>query len=162
MDLVPFMPARKPAPKVRRSEAMSPLHSRLLGDLERTLKDRKLTKVALEKAGGPSQQVLNKWEHGTSPTLRTLETLAEALNSELIVAIPDVSDPPASVAEYLGGHDMSEHDAELGRLIGEMDEGDKRELLGYLRGKAASRPLAPGAGQRPDRPRSNASSGPTT
>lgn len=162
MDLVSTVAAKKEAPKVRRSEVMSPLHSRLLGDVERALKDRNLTKVALQKAGGPSQQVLSKWEHGSSPTLRTLESLSEALESELIVAIPGVSDPPATVEAYLGGNGMSEHDLELARLIDGMDEGERRELLGYLRGRAASRPLAPGAGQRPDRDRSSASSGPTT
>lgn len=162
MDLAQSVAAKKTAPKVRRSETMSSLHSRLLGDVERALKDRGLTKVALQKAGGPSQQVLNKWDHGASPTVRTLESLAEALDSELIVAIPGVSDPPATVEEYLGGSGMTDHDLELARLIDGMDEGERRELLGYLRGRAASRPLAPGAGQRPDRDRSNASSGPTT
>lgn len=161
MGLPSIVPKRAPA-KVRRSEVMSPLQARLLGDIERALAERKVTKTQLEKAGGPSQQVLEKWSHGTSPTLRKIELLAAALNTEVILVIPGVSDLPDSLAEHIGGHGMTEHDLELARLIERMDEGERRELLGYLKGRAANRPLEPVAEQGPGRGRSSASSGQTT
>lgn len=147
--------------KVRRSEEMSPLQARLLGDIERYLNKHKL-KTKLAARGGPTQQAMSKWAHGGGPTLKSLESLAKAVESEVLLAIPGVSDPPASIEEYLGGDRMSDHDLELARLIDEMDEGARRELLGYLRGRAAVRPISAGAGLRPDRDRSNASSGQAT
>lgn len=98
MSLVTEAP-KQIAKKVKRAGVMSELHSRLLGDVHRYMDQHDISKTALEKdRGGPSQQVLNKWEHGASPTLKTLEKLAAALSSELIVAIPNVSDPRASMS----------------------------------------------------------------
>lgn len=154
--------AKSVTKKVRRSDVMSPLQSRLLGDIERALVERKITKTELAKAGGPSQQVLEKWSRGTSPTLRKLEGLAEALSTEVILVIPGVSDPPASISEHIGGHAMTEHDQELARLIERMDDGERRELLGYLKGKAMNRPLDPVVERGPGRGRSSVSSGQTT
>lgn len=95
---LPLEVPRKSAKKVKRAEVMSELQARLLGDLQRYMKQKGITKTSLEADGGPSQQVLNKMEHGSSPQLRTLEKLAVALNTELIVAIPGVSDPHGVVA----------------------------------------------------------------
>lgn len=154
------MPRHAKTPTVRRSEEMSPLQARLLGDIERYLTKHKL-KTKLSLLGGPTQQAMSKWAHGGGPTLRSLEALAEAVKSEVLLAIPGVSDPPASVEEYLEGG-MSDHDLELARFIDGMDEGERRELLGYLRGRAAARPTSAGAGLKPDRDRSSASSGQAT
>jgi transcriptional regulator with XRE-family HTH domain len=152
------------AKKVRRAEVMSEMQARLLGDIERALDVRKMTKTALAAAGGPTQQVIDRWAHGASPTLRTLEKLAAALSSELIVAIPGVSDPPATVLEYLEDRHMSDDAMEIADLLTRMDDAERKYVLGYLRGRMENsrRPSEPVAERKPGRARSSANSGPTT
>lgn len=150
MDLACEMPKSSAAthakklPTVKRAEVMSPLQSRLLGDIERAVKAIDGGKTELQRRGGPSQQVLEKWARGGGMTLRMLEKLADALNTEVVLIIPGVSDPPSSFTDRIGDL-MKPHDQELARMIDRMDDGERRELLGYLKGKASSRPHEPDA-----------------
>ena len=125
------------ARKVRRAEVMSELQSRLISDIEKNLKG--VSPAVLKAAGIPTQQGRNKWAHGSSPRLSSLEAVAEFRRTEVLLAIPGVSDPAGSLEEYFGGHAMNAHDRELARLIDAMDEGERRELLGYLKGTLGRR-----------------------
>lgn len=125
---------------------MSSLQKDLLGQIVRAIGERNIGEVFDGEHGRPTHQAWNKWQHGASPTLTSLEAVAEQLHRRLVVLMSDGS---ATAEASTGGAEVS---PQVQRLLEEMDalEPLQRErLIGRIEGMLSeirslpSEPAAP-------------------
>lgn len=76
-------------PRVPRKTEPSALVSAVIQALEKLRKARGITQKALMRAAGGTQQQWNRWTHGASPKVTSLEAVARALDAELLLEVRD-------------------------------------------------------------------------
>jgi transcriptional regulator with XRE-family HTH domain len=114
---------------------------KMIGERLRTIrKDKKMSQGELEKRTGLLRCYISRIENGhTTPSLETLEKLASALGIPLYQIFYD-GDAPPKMANFLKKKDAADEWGLFGKwaaflrrlqsLLGQMEEGDRKLLLG--------------------------------